>query len=138
MVKIYVSPSCSSCRKVKKWFDEQNIPYTEKNIFNGNLKEEELRAILEKTENGTEDIIATKSKIMKENKVNFDDMSISEMINFVRKNPSVLKRPIVIDDEHDRIQVGYNEDDIRLFIPKARRYLDEICLTDDCKKLNKW
>ena len=49
MVKIYVSPSCSSCRKVKKWFDEQNIPYTEKNIFNGNLKEEELRAILEKT-----------------------------------------------------------------------------------------
>ena len=138
MVKIYVSPSCSSCRKVKKWFDEQNIPYTEKNIFNGNLKEEELRAILEKTENGTEDIIATKSKIMKENKVNFDDMSISEMINFVRKNPSVLKRQIVIDDEHDRIQVGYNEDDIRLFIPKARRYLNEICLTDDCKKLNKW
>ena len=138
MVKIYVSPSCSSCRKVKKWFDEQNIPYTEKNIFNGNLKEEELRAILEKTENGTEDIIATKSKIMKENKVNFDDMSISEMINFVRKNPSVLKRPIVIDDEHDRIQVGYNEDDIRLFIPKARRYLNEICFTDDCKKLNKW
>lgn len=137
MVKIYVSPSCSSCRKVKKWFDEQNIPYTEKNIFNGNLKEEELRAILEKTENGTEDIIATKSKIMKENKVNFDDMSISEMINFVRKNPSVLKRPIVIDDEHDRIQVGYNEDDIRLFIPKARRYLNEICFTDDCKKLNK-
>ena len=112
MVKIYVSPSCSSCRKVKKWFDEQNIPYTEKNIFNGNLKEEE-------------------------NKVNFDDMSISEMINFVLKNPSVLKRPIVIDDEHDRIQVGYNEDDIRLFIPKARRYLNEICLTDDCKKLNK-
>ena len=81
MIKIYTSPSCSSCRKVKKWFDEQNIPYTEKNIFNGNLKEEELRAILEKTENGTEDIIATKSKIMKENKVNFDDMSISEMIN---------------------------------------------------------
>ena len=137
MVKIYVSPSCSSCRKVKKWFDEQNIPYTEKNIFNGNLKEEELRAILEKTENGTEDIIATKSKIMKENKVNFDDMSISEMINFVGKNPSVLKIPIVIDDEHDRIQVGYNEDDIRLFIPKARRYLNEICFTDDCKKLNK-
>ena len=137
MVKIYVSPSCSSCRKVKKWFDEQNSTFTEKNIFNGNLKEEELRAILEKTENGTEDIIATKSKIMKENKVNFDDMSISEMINFVRKNQSILKRPIVIDDEHDRIQVGYNEDDIRLFIPKARRYLNEICFTDDCKKLNK-
>ena len=137
MIKIYTSPSCSSCRKVKKWFEDHKIEYVEKSIFSASLNEKDIYEILEKSENGTEDIIATKSKIMKENKVNFDDMSISEMINFVRKNPSVLKRPIVIDDEHDRIQVGYNEDDIRLFIPKARRYLNEICLTDDCKKLNK-
>ena len=33
MIKIYTSPSCSSCRKVKKWFLEQNIPFIEKNIF---------------------------------------------------------------------------------------------------------
>ena len=29
MIKIYTSPSCSSCRKVKQWFDEQKIPYEE-------------------------------------------------------------------------------------------------------------
>ena len=44
MIKIYTSPSCSSCRKVKKWFEEQKIPYTEKNIFSSLLNEEELRA----------------------------------------------------------------------------------------------
>ena len=33
MIKIYMSPSCTSCRKVKAWFDEQNIPYEEINIL---------------------------------------------------------------------------------------------------------
>lgn len=134
MIKIYVSPSCSSCRKVKKWFDERKIPYEEKNIFTSNLKEEELRDILTKSENGTDDIISSKSKIVKEQKVDFDSMSISEMISFIRKNPSVLKRPIMVDDEHDRMQVGYNSDDIRIFIPKAQRDLDMMCYAQDCIK----
>ena len=61
-------------------------------------------------------------------------MSISEMISFIRKNPSVLKRPIMVDDEHDRMQVGYNSDDIRIFIPKAQRDLDMMCYAQDCIK----
>lgn len=139
MIKIYVSPSCSSCRKVKKWFDERNIPYEEKNIFSSSLKKEELKNILTKSENGSEDIIATKSKIIKEKHVNFDNMSVSQMIDFIRNNPSVLKRPIMVDDEHDRMQVGYNPDDIRIFIPKAQRELDMLCFANDCinKEKNK-
>lgn len=134
MIKIYVSPSCSSCRKVKKWFKEQNIPYEEKNIFTDDIKPEELRSILMKTDNGTEDIISSKSKIIKEGKVDVDSMTVSEMIDFIRKNPSVLKRPIMVDDEHDRLQVGYNADDISIFIPRARRDLDMPCFFDDCDK----
>lgn len=132
MIKIYVSPSCSSCRKVKKWFDEQNIPYEEKNIFSPNLKAEELREILEKSENGTEDIVSTKSKIVKEQKIDFDSMSVSEMIDFIRKNPSILKRPIMVDDH--RIQVGYNSEEIRTFIPRDRRSKELPCFLDDCKQ----
>ena len=66
MIKIYTSPSCSSCRKVKKWFNEQNIPYVEKNIFAATLNENELKEILIKSDNGTEDIISPRSKILKE------------------------------------------------------------------------
>lgn len=134
MIKIYVSPSCSSCRKVKKWFDEQKIPYEEKNIFSSDLKKDELKEILVKSENGAEDIISTKSKIVKEQHVDFDSMSVSQMIDFVRKNPSVLKRPIMVDDESDKMQVGYNADDIRIFIPKARRALEMMCYAEDCIK----
>lgn len=131
MIKIYTSPSCSSCRKVKKWFEEQNIPYTEKNIFASLLNEEELRDILIKSENGTDDIISPRSKIIKEAKIDLDSMKISEIIAFIKENPSVLKRPIMVDDR--RIQVGYNEEEIRTFIPpEARRIARLACSKGMC------
>lgn len=133
MIKIYVSPSCSSCKKVKKWFIEQNIPFEEKNILNKPLKEDELKEILEKSENGTTDIISTRSKVIKDNNVDVEDMTISEMIKFIRENPSVLKRPIMVDDH--RIQVGYNEEEITTFIPKARRFQQIYC--DTCETAEK-
>lgn len=137
MIKIYTSPSCSSCRKVKKWFDEQHIPYVEKNIFNGVLNPKELKEILEKSENGTDDIISKRSNVIKEGKVDIDSMTINELIEFIKQNPSCLKRPIMVDDR--KIQVGYNEEEIRSFIPAARRVAMRNCVLhencDDCKSL---
>lgn len=132
MIVIYTSPSCSSCKKVKKWFDEQKIPYREKNIFSTVLNPNELKEILAKSENGTDDIISTRSNIIKEGKVNIEDMSINQLVDFIRQNPSVLKRPIVVDDR--RIQVGYNEEEIRSFIPAARRIAQRACF--ECQGLN--
>ena len=132
MIKIYTSPSCSSCRKVKKWFLEQNIPFIEKNIFVATLNEKELTEILMKSENGTEDIVSTKSKIIKESNIDIDSMTVKELISFIKENPSVLKRPIIVDDH--RIQVGYNPDEIRSFIPHARRLAEWACKNDACPK----
>lgn len=127
MIKIYTSPSCSSCRKVKKWFKEQKIPFVEKNIFSATLNENELKEILVKSENGTEDIISTRSKVVKDSGVKIEDLTIKELIEFIRQNPSVLKRPIMVDD--NKIQVGYNPDDITVFIPQAKRIAAWACET---------
>ena len=48
MVEIYTSPSCSSCRKAKKWLDEYGIKYTEKNLFVTKITRENIKQILEK------------------------------------------------------------------------------------------
>lgn len=125
MIHIYVSPSCSSCRKVKQWFDDQNIPYKTTNIFSSDFTEEDIRTLIAKSENGTDDIISPRSKIVQENNIDFDEMKISELVRFIKANPSVLKRPIIVDDR--RLQVGYNEDEISAFIPLARRYADMVC-----------
>lgn len=135
MIKVYVSPTCSSCRKVKQWFNEQHIPFEEKNIFKSGINDTELKEILEKSENGTEDIIAKKSKIMKEQNVDLDNMTISQMIAFVRENPSVLRRPIVVDDRH--IQVGYDADEMTTFIPRAKKFIEINCSDDVCETLKK-
>ena len=87
MIKIYYSPSCSSCRKVKKWFDDQKIPYTSKDIFSGSLNEAEIRDIITKCIDGTDEIISPRSKIVQEQNINFDEMKVSELTTFIKNNP---------------------------------------------------
>ena len=134
MIKIYTSPSCSSCKKAKEFFKKEDIPFEEKNIFVTDLNDSELRDILTKSENGTEDIISTRSKVIKDNKIDIDSMSISELIAFIRKNPSVLKRPIMVDDR--KIQVGYNPEEIRVFIPHEKRVAEWSCKKSECPTFN--
>ena len=130
MIRIYTAPSCASCRKVKSWLKEHNITYVEKNIFSTLLREIELKELLERSENGTDDIISKRSKIIKENDIDIDSMSISELIKFIQENPSVLKRPIMIDER--RFQVGYNAEEIRVFIPRELRKLAECPSSEVC------
>jgi len=119
-----------SCRKVKKWFNEQKIPYVERNILSGGLTIDDLKEILKKSLDGTEEIISPRSKIMQENHIDLNSMSLNELYNFVTANPTVLKRPIIVDDK--KIQVGYNEEEIRSFIPQARRIAEHYCCKNEC------
>ena len=139
MITIYTTPSCSSCRKAKKWMDNFGLEYREKNLFVTPLTESELKYILEKTENGTEDIISTRSKIIQESDIDIDSMTIHELFEFVRDNPSVLKRPIIIDDR--KLQIGYNDEEIRVFIPRELRKMSRACevcpKSDECEDIRK-
>jgi regulatory protein spx len=119
VIQIYTTPSCASCRKAKKWFDQYKIPYSEKNIFSIKLSKEDIFKMLANSENGFEDIISTRSKVFKEKHLEPDNMSIHELVNFIIDNPSVLKRPIIINE--NELQVGYNNEDITIFLPKELR-----------------
>ena len=119
MIQIYTTPSCASCRKAKKWFDQYNIPYSEKNIFSIKLSKEDIFKMLANSENGFEDIISTRSKIFREKKLEPDLMSVQELVSFIIEYPSVLKRPIIINE--NELQVGYNNEDITIFLPKELR-----------------
>ena len=46
-------------------------------------------------------------------------MSIQQLYKIIQENPGMLRRPIIVDDK--RLQVGYNEDEIRRFLPKEIR-----------------
>lgn len=122
MVTLYTSPSCTSCRKAKAWLKKHNIPFKEQNIFSEPLTTNEIKQMLQMTENGTEDIISKRSKAYRQLKVNLDELPMKEMFELIRKTPGLLRRPIIMDDK--RLQVGYNEDEIRRFLPRQVRALE--------------
>ncbi|QTC42878.1 transcriptional regulator Spx [Bacillus sp. V3] len=119
MVTLYVTPSCTSCRKAKAWFEEHGIEYTERNILADPLTVDEIKAILRLTEEGTEEIISTNSKTYKELDVDLDSLPLKDLYQLIIDNPKMVKRPIMLDEK--RIQVGYNDEEIRSFLPRKLR-----------------
>lgn len=119
MIVLYSSPGCASCRKVRQWLKEQNLKFIEKNIFTSMLSEKEIKYLLMRTDNGAEDIISKRSKIMQESTINIEELSISELILFIQRHPSVLKRPIVMNEKS--FLIGYDEEEIDAFLPQEKR-----------------
>ena len=115
MVIIYLSPSCTSCRKAHAWLEEYNIPFIERNIMKDPPTKTELTKILSLTSKGTEEIISTRSKAFMRLDINIEDYSLEELYELIYHHPEILRKPIIIDQR--RIQVGYNESEIRQFVP---------------------
>ena len=122
MVTIYTAPSCTSSRKAKAWLEEYNIPYTERNIFSQPLTKKEIRSIMRMTENGTEEIISTRSRAYEELEMSIDELTMNQLLQLIEQSPGLLRRPIVMDEK--RIQIGYNSDQIRRFLPREVRALE--------------
>lgn len=119
MIIFYTSPGCASCRKAKRWLQDNRINFVEKNIFSNLLSESEIKYLLSRCENGTEDIISTRSKAFASIKGNIDDLSVNELTRFIQRNPSILKRPIMLSERS--MVVGYDDDEITAMVPLERR-----------------
>ena len=130
MVVLYTSAGCVSCRKAKQWLKQNDIEFLEKNIFNVILDENEISYLASRCENGFDDIVSKRSKVVRETKIDLDDLSFKEMVNFIQRNPSSLKRPIMIDTE--KMLIGYDDEEISTFLPSdIKQRLSDNC-TKDC------
>lgn len=122
MVTLYITPSCTSCRKARAWLEEHSIPFVERNIFSDPLTVNELKEILRLTEEGTEDIISTRSKAFLELDIELSELHLNDFFDMVQEQPGLLRRPIIIDEK--RLQIGFNEDEIRRFLSREVRALE--------------
>lgn len=119
MINLYIAPSSASSRKARAWLKDHDIAFNERNIKSKPLNAAEVKQILRLTENGSEDIISTRSNVFKELHVDLDSLSVSQLVDLVVKYPDLIKRPIIFDDK--RLEVGYNEEEIRRFLPREVR-----------------
>lgn len=119
MVTIYTTPSCSSCRKAKAWLEEHQIEYVERKIVYEPLTEDEIKSILRLTDEGTEEIISQNSKTFQRLNIDINSLPLKELYQLLSKYPKMLRSPILQD--HKRLVVGYNEEEIRSFLPRRVR-----------------
>ncbi|MCT3277737.1 Spx/MgsR family RNA polymerase-binding regulatory protein [Lactiplantibacillus pentosus] len=118
-VNLYYSTSSKSSRSARAWLVENNIPFNERDIIANPLDRDELKQILRLTENGFEDIVSTRSKAFKALHIDFADLGFNQLLDLLVEKPQLLKRPIIYDGR--RLQIGYNEEDIRAFLPRSVR-----------------
>lgn len=98
---------------------DHDIPYEFRHIVHEPLTEEEFFSILEKTEQGTEEIISTRSEAYQNLNVDFASISLKKLYTYIREYPTLLRRPIMLDKK--RVLVGYDVHEIRQFLPRNMR-----------------
>ncbi|KAA9022862.1 transcriptional regulator Spx [Niallia endozanthoxylica] len=110
---------CGSTRKTKQWLEKIGVPFVERNILKEPLTVSELQGILRMTLDGTEGIVATRSKAYKDLDLDIDELSLQELMELIQQHPRLLRSPIIVDEK--RLQAGYQEDEIRQFLPRKTR-----------------
>ncbi|WP_394237510.1 Spx/MgsR family RNA polymerase-binding regulatory protein [Niallia oryzisoli] len=117
-VKIY-GLDCGSTKKARQWLNKNGIPFVARNILKEPLTVSELQGILRLTVDGTEGIIATRSKTFKDLNLDMDELSLQELLKLVHQHPRLLRSPIIVDER--RLQAGFHEGEIRQFLPRKTR-----------------
>ncbi|WP_302828233.1 transcriptional regulator Spx [Enterococcus raffinosus] len=132
MVTILLGNSCTSCRKTKAWFQAYDIPFSERNIDHEPLTKEELKQLITLCPNGVDKIISRKSKIYQKLNIDFEELSFNQLLVLLNQYTKLVKRPIIYDDK--KIQIGFNEEEIRTLLPqeikqRTRNYLYKVNTT---------
>lgn len=115
-VTFFSYPSCTSCRKTKKWLNANQVSFKERHLFRDTPTAVELKKILALTTEGIDEILATRSEAYKRLQVNIDEMALSDVIQLLTEEPKLLRRPILLNGE--RLVIGHNEDALRNLVAK--------------------
>ena len=123
MITLYTSPRSRSALKAQHWLTDHQLPFIIRNIFDHPLSYQEFQRILRLTEKGTDDIITTRAKSRQRfGALLNDSLTLNALFELVKKHPALLHYPLIIDEK--RLQIGYNTDDIRQFLPRSVRTLE--------------
>lgn len=102
LIMLFVQyPKCSTCRKAKKWLEENNIEFEERHIIEDNPTYEELKEWYEKSGLSLNRFFNTSG--MKYRELNLKDkrpeMSEDEQLELLATDGMLVKRPIIVSDD---------------------------------------
>lgn len=125
MIKVYYRGNCGSSRRTMEWFKKQRIPIEIQKIKR--ISEADIIRLLTFTDQGIlglfkrpEGVISNINK----NYLDIEELDFRQAISYLKMNTDLLRTPIILTEKKGMI--GYNEYDIREFIPKEYRKLKKI------------
>lgn len=103
-------PSCTTCKKAKKWLVENEIEFEDRHIAENKPSREELEQWYNKSGLAINKFFNTSGKLYKE--LNLKDKvktaSVEELLDLLSTDGMLVKRPILLLD--DKVLVGFKED----------------------------
>ena len=97
-------PKCSTCKKAKKWLDEQGISYEDRHIIEDNPTVEELKDWHERSGFFNTSGMKYRELGLKDK---LPEMSEEEQYELLATDGMLVKRPLVVGD--DFVLIGFKE-----------------------------
>ena len=103
-------PKCSTCQKAKKFLEENNVEFEDRNIVTDTPTEKELKLWIEKSKLPINKFFNTSGILYKSMnlKENLKECSDEEKIKILSSNGMLIKRPILLINE--RVFLGFKEE----------------------------
>ena len=102
-------PKCTTCKKAKKWLEDQNISFTDRHIVEENPTLEELKEWVAKSGLPMKRFFNTSG--MKYRELQLKDklpqMSEEEQLELLASDGMLVKRPVLVGD--DFVLTGFKE-----------------------------
>jgi len=125
MINLYFHTSDPAKRKMLDWFRCQKIETQTRNIMQKRLTKLEIRHLFLLSDNGSDDLIATRSKTARE--YTFDNsLTFDQLVTIVYKHPKILKNPIAFNENN--LISGFNLEEIGVFVPRIQRKRERLSL----------
>lgn len=91
-------PKCTTCKKAKKWLEDNDISFVKRDIITDNPNEDEIKAWLLKSGLPLKSFFNTNGVLYKEMKLKDKllNMSEEEQIKLLASDGKLVKRPIFV------------------------------------------
>ncbi len=108
-------PKCTTCKKAKKFLEDNNIEFEQRHIVENNPTKEELKEWFEKSELKINKFF--NSSGMKYRELNMKDkvkqLETEELLEILSTDGMLVKRPLIV--KGDKIMLGFKEDKYKEF-----------------------
>lgn len=113
-------PKCSTCRNAKKWLDNNNIEYIDRNIVEETPTYEELKDWIERSNKNIKSFFNTSGLVYKSLnlKEKLPKITDDEKIKLLSRNGMLIKRPLFISD--DEILIEFKQDEWNNVLGKSK------------------